>query len=60
MDVLLEKMGFRKLITLFILPLLAEKLPRGNVMKLQRMTSLRTQFKQKAIDYSHEDLVLTM
>lgn len=34
--------------------------PRGNVLKLHQMPSLRTQFKNKSIDYSHEDLVLTL
>ena len=31
-------------------------LPRGNVMKLHKMTPLRTQFKQKGIDYDQKEI----
>lgn len=36
------------------------KYPRGNVMKLRKMTSLRQQFKQKGIKYSQHDLLNSM
>ena len=31
-------------------------LPRGNVMQLHKMTPLRTQFKQKGIDYDQKEI----
>ena len=31
-------------------------LPRGNVMKLHKMTPLRTQLKQKGIDYDQKEI----
>ena len=34
----------------------AEDLPRGNKLELGKVPSLRAQFKEKNIDYSHEDL----
>ena len=53
-------MGFIFKILTFAALAAGNALPRGNVMKLQKMTPLRAQFKQKGIDYNQDEISLNL